>query len=90
MSCLKAERRPSPRTQSLSPPQNQTESAGAQELVGPEMYRYECTLAKLVLDKHSYGKCIVIRSQTNRGQKKNNLQFGYIIILCTYVHSTHL
>ena len=40
MSCLKAERRPSPRTQSLSPPQNQTVSAGAQELVGPEMYKY--------------------------------------------------
>ena len=38
MSCLKADRWPSPRTQSLSPPQNQTVSAGPQELGGPEMY----------------------------------------------------
>ena len=34
MYCLKAERRPSPRTQSLSRPQNQTESAGVLELEG--------------------------------------------------------
>ena len=43
MSCLKAERRPSPRTQSLSPPQNQTESAGAQELGGAGMYKISLT-----------------------------------------------
>ena len=89
MSCLKAERMPSPRTQSLSPPQNQTARAGAQELGGPEVFKYECTLAKLVLDKHSYGKCIVIRSQTNRGQK-NPLQFGYIYYACMYTVHTPL
>ena len=50
MSCLKTERRPSPRTQSLSPPQNQTESAGVQELRGAEMYYYECILTELALD----------------------------------------
>ena len=59
MSCLKAERRPSPRTQSLSPPQNQTESAGAQELGGPEKYKINITYRTCTIDNHSNGVRIV-------------------------------
>ena len=47
MSCLKAERRPSTRTQSLSPPQNQTESAGAssgtKEMKAAKLLMPRCT-----------------------------------------------